>query len=130
MGQGFIDRYNFLHFASGIIANFRNWDRIQWFLVHFAFEMVENSAIGMSIINSLPFWPGGKRQADSWVNILGDNLFAVLGHWFATYAPYMIMGYIVSDPNTKSGLYRLFHSLLRAMAVFTAVLTIIIMLIT
>ena len=130
MGQGFIDRYSILHFAAGIIANFWNFDRIQWFLAHFAFEIIENTPFGMGIINRFPFWPGGKDQADAWVNILGDNLFAVFGHWFASKAPYMIMGYIVSDPNTTSKLYQLFHPLLRAMAVFTAVLTIIIMLIT
>ena len=130
MGQGFIDRYSVLHFAAGIIANFWNFDRIQWFLAHFAFEIVENTAVGMSIINSFPFWPGGKDQADAWVNILGDNLFAVFGHWFASYAPYMIMGYIISDANSQSGLYRIFHPLLRAMAWTAAILAILIMLIT
>lgn len=130
MGQGFIDRYSVLHFAAGIIANFWNWDRIQWFLVHFAFEMVENTAFGMSIINSLPFWPGGKSQADTFVNILGDNLFAVFGHWFASYAPYMIMGYIVADTNTKSGLYRTFHPILKGLAITAGILTTIILLIT
>ena len=130
MGQGFIDRYSILHFAAGIVANFWNFDRIQWFLAHFAFEIVENTAFGMSIINSLPFWPGGKAQADSWVNILGDNLFAVFGHWFASYAPYMVMGYIVSDPSTQSTLYKVFHPLLRGIAWTAALLTILIMLIT
>ena len=130
MGQGFIDRYSILHFAAGIIANFWNFDRIQWFLAHFAFEIIENTPFGMGIRNSFPFWPGGKSQADAWVNILGDNLFAVFGHWFASKAPYMIMGYIVSDANTKSKLYQLFHPLLRGLAWTVGILSILILLIT
>ena len=71
MGQGFIDRYSILHFAAGIVANFWNFDRIQWFLAHLAFEIVENTAFGMAIIKYQQFpvlagWQGPRGQLDEY----------------------------------------------------------------
>ena len=83
MGKTFFDQYSLLHFASGIIAYYIGVGMPQWFLAHLAFELIENTEFGMRIINRLPFWPGGKDYADAWINILGDNVFAALGHCFA-----------------------------------------------
>ena len=33
----------------------------------------------MKFINSFKLWPGGKPHKDSWLNILGDNVSAMLG---------------------------------------------------
>ena len=83
MGRTFADKYSLLHFASGIIAQFWGVSWETWAALHLGFELTENTKWGMRIINTLPFWPGGKDYADSWINILGDQIFAVLGHWFA-----------------------------------------------
>ena len=83
MGRTFLDRYSLLHFASGIIAQFWGLSWEVWAAMHLGFELGENTKLGMRVINSLPVWPGGKDHADSWINIIGDQFFAVLGHWFA-----------------------------------------------
>ena len=76
-----MDKYSLLHFATGIVAHFWALDRIEFFIYHLLFEIIENSPIGIALINRLPFWPGGKSVPDAWINILGDNLFALFGHW-------------------------------------------------
>ena len=38
----------------------------------------------MAFINkSLTWWPGGKPRADDFMNIVGDNLSAMVGWWTA-----------------------------------------------
>ena len=39
----------------------------------------------MHFINSVlkDIWPGGKPEADSVINVLGDNLLAQVGYWSA-----------------------------------------------
>ena len=83
MGRSFADRYSLLHFASGVVAQFWGLDGWTWAMVHLVFELTENTRWGMRIINALPFWPGGKDFADSPLNMLGDELFALAGHWCA-----------------------------------------------
>ena len=86
MGKQFLDQYSILHYASGIVAYFWGVPALYWFLAHASFEIVENTPAGMKIINeNLTFWPGGKPQADAWINIAGDNLSAMVGWWCASY---------------------------------------------
>ena len=80
MGQLFLDQYSLIHFASGIIAYFWGIDMPKWLLAHIAFEIAENTPTGMKFINkTLTFWPGGKPRQDALINILGDNVAAILG---------------------------------------------------
>ena len=82
MGNQLFDQYSVLHYATGIIAYFWGIPLNYWFIAHFAFEMVENTLYGMRFINDvLKYWPGGKPRADSIINIVGDNISALLG-WF------------------------------------------------
>lgn len=84
MGNQFLDQYSLLHFAVGNIAYFWGFDMVQLFLGHIAFELAENTQVGMDFINkSLTWWPGGKPRADEISNIVGDNISALLGWWCA-----------------------------------------------
>ena len=85
MGRAFIDKFSLLHFATGIVAQFWGSALWQFVLGHVAFELLENTPTGMAVINMLPFWPGGKDKADTWLNIAGDNFFAVLGFLLASF---------------------------------------------
>lgn len=85
MGKQLIDRYTLLHFASGIIAYYFGLSLVMWLLLHASFEVLENSPDGIYFIdNYLTFWPGGKRSSDTLLNVIGDNLFAILG-WLTPY---------------------------------------------
>lgn len=84
MGIYFADQYSLLHFATGVIAYFWNINLLTWIIIHIVFEILENTEWGMHIINNFPIWPGGKDYADSPINILGDNIFAILG-WLVAY---------------------------------------------
>lgn len=84
MGLRFADQYSLLHFASGVVAYFVGVPLIAWIILHAIFEIVENSAFGMGLINKVSFWPGGKPQADALINSIGDEFFAVLG-WIVAY---------------------------------------------
>jgi hypothetical protein len=85
MGLNFIDGYSLLHFASGIIAYHFGIKFHIWFIIHALFEIIENSKVGMNIINKyLVFWPGGKPSSDSIINSIGDQTFAMLG-WYVAY---------------------------------------------
>ena len=80
MVNTFFDQYSLLHFASGVVAYFWGVPRNVWFFVHFVFEIIENTATGIRLINEVfTWWPGGKSQPDTILNIIGDNLFAFLG---------------------------------------------------
>ncbi len=84
MGDRFSDRYSLLHFAMGIIAYFWNISFAIWFLLHMIYELVENTPFAMKIINSFPYWPGGKEKADSLLNSIGDQFYGMLG-WIVSY---------------------------------------------
>ena len=86
MGLLFMDQYSLLHFATGIIAYFVGLRLDQWILIHVIFEIIENSEYAMKFINKylLAFWPGGKDYADSLINFMGDNIFAIMG-WIVAY---------------------------------------------
>ncbi len=85
MGLYLADQYSLLHIAVGIIMYFWNFSLFYAFLLHLLFEIGENTKIGMKLINQLYYWPGGKPSADSITNILGDNLFFILG-WLLAYS--------------------------------------------
>lgn len=86
MGYRTFDQYSLLHLASGIVAYFLGLNIVTWFIIHLAFEILENTETGMHIINKyFLFWPGGKPYADSFMNsIVGDQLSAVAG-WYLAY---------------------------------------------
>lgn len=84
MGDTVVDKYSFLHFIVGILFYAINIDFSSTFLLHTLFELIENSAKGIIFIDTyLPFWPGGKRKADSIINTISDTIFTMLG-WGAT----------------------------------------------
>lgn len=86
MGQLIFDQYSLLHFSQGVAAYFWGADPLTWLVSHALFEFAENSEPGMAFINEyITFWPGGKPEADSWMNILGDNISAQAGYWCAKY---------------------------------------------
>ena len=89
MGLYFADQYSLLHLAVGIVMYYWNISFFNAFLIHFLFELGENTKIGMKLINnyftqSLLHWPGGKPKADSVINIMGDNIFFMIG-WLVAY---------------------------------------------
>ena len=85
MGIYLFDQYTYLHFATGIIAYFFNISLVSWFILHSVFELIENTNIGINIINIyLKFWPGGKPYKDSFINSIGDTLGTIIG-WISAY---------------------------------------------
>ena len=85
MGLHFADQYSILHFSVGSVAYFWNLSFMSAIFLHTVFELVENTDIGMSLINKYFIhpgyfsWPGGKNYADSKINMLGDTIFFALG---------------------------------------------------
>jgi hypothetical protein len=84
MGVDIIDKYSLLHFATGIIAYFWGIKFNNWFIIHLIFELIENSKLGIALINRLPMWPGGKEYPDTIYNMIGDQTFGMLG-WYLAY---------------------------------------------
>jgi len=97
MGNYFMDQYSLLHFASGIVAYFWNINLLTWIILHVIFEILENTTVGIKMINKIKLWPGGKPEPDSLINSLGDNVFAILG-W--------MMAYYVDNIGQKYNWYR------------------------
>ena len=79
MGYRFADQFSILHCATGVIAYFWRVPLVTAVLLHIAFELVENTQQGMSMINKVTVWPGGKRNADSPINMMGDTIFFAMG---------------------------------------------------
>ena len=85
MGKFLLDQYTYLHFATGIVVYFWGIKLQHWILIHVLFEIIENTPSGINFINkNLTFWPGGKPKPDSYVNMIGDNIGAILG-WISAY---------------------------------------------
>lgn len=91
MGHMFADQYSILHFSTGVISYFWQIPFLIGLIIHIIFEIVENTDYGMSIINQyfvnkdkLLQWPGGKYEADSFMNSMGDNIFYAFG-WIISY---------------------------------------------
>ena len=87
MGQFLFDQYSLLHFAMGVVNYFWGTKPLNWLVSHALFELD----------TYITFWPGGKSEADSWINILGDNISAQAGYWFAKY---------LDDTGKKRGWYK------------------------
>jgi len=100
MGVHLLDQYSLLHFASGVIAYFWHVPFVAWFIIHLVFEVVENTQAGMDVINSFPLWPGGKPEADTHLNMAGDQLSAMVG-WVAAYALDTAIGDVYKSNTSK-----------------------------
>lgn len=80
MGYRFADQYSYLHFVVGATIFYWNISLFQWLVIHTIFEFLENTQTGIYIINNyITFWPGGKPEADTLINNIGDTFFAILG---------------------------------------------------
>lgn len=89
MGSSLFDRFFILHLAFGIIAYFFDVKLQYWILIHSLYEFLENTQPGIDIITKyFSRWPGGKRNRDCTINIIGDTVSAISG-W--------IIGYFVSE---------------------------------
>ncbi len=99
------DEFSLLHFATGIIAYFWGLPLLWWLIIHVVFEYVENTKVGMNIINTyFPIWPGGKVQKETFMNsMIGDNVSAVAGWVFASTIEKMIHGKKIFPPTTRTG---------------------------
>jgi len=85
MGTAFMDSFSLLHFAVGIVVYFWSIPLWLWVILHTIFEYVENTQLGMYVINEyITLWPGGKSHPDSFINSLGDTFFGSLG-WVVAY---------------------------------------------
>lgn len=85
MGTLFLDQFTYLHFSSGILLYFWGVPIVPALILHTIFELVENTTIGMHIINRwFPFWPGGKSYSDTFINSIGDTLGFIVG-WTSAY---------------------------------------------
>ena len=98
MGYQIIDQYTYLHFATGITAYFWNINLLNTIILHTIFEILENTNIGMKIINKyIKLWPGGKEYKDSFMNSVGDTIGTILG-W--------ITAYMIDKIGEKYGWYK------------------------
>ena len=85
MGKYLLDQYTYLHFATGIIAYFWGLPLKTSIIVHTIFEILENTTMGIFIINNyIPVWPGQKLKSDTHINILGDTIGFIMG-WISAY---------------------------------------------
>jgi hypothetical protein len=97
MGVYLFDQYSLLHFAGGVLAYFWGSPPLYFLFSHAIFELIENTDAGMHFINTyLWFWPGGKPKPDTLMNMLGDNIAAQAGYWFAKW---------LDDEGEKRGWY-------------------------
>lgn len=80
MGKYLLDVYSILHFAVGILWHYMGFDIISLLLLHTIFEIIENSTVGMYIINTyFKFWPGGKPSTDTLINSISDISISLVG---------------------------------------------------
>lgn len=94
MGYYFIDQFSLLHFSVGVIMYFWNFSFLFSLLIHIVFEIIENTPLGIALIQKYFIrtgyfdWPGGKSNPDSFTNIVGDNFFFILGWLLAYYSDF------------------------------------------
>lgn len=81
MGKQILDQFSLLHVAVGVVAYFWGVPLLVAVGIHIVFEIVENTAWGISFINNwLTLWPGGKPYADSAINQISD-IVTFAGGW-------------------------------------------------
>ena len=86
LGRGGFDQYSYLHFTTGVVAQFWDMSLIVLIILHTIFEIIENREFSRKFITKyLTFWPGGKSYADSVLNSFTDTVFAVIGWLSASY---------------------------------------------
>ena len=102
MGNRFADQYSLLHASVGVFAYFWNVPFLIALVVHTIFEIIENSSIGIHLINKYFIgldifkWPGGKREPDAIINCIGDTVFFT-GGWF--------LAFYLNTEGVKKGWY-------------------------
>jgi len=102
MGYRFFDQYSILHFSVGVLMYFWSIPLLTAVIIHFIFEILENSKTGVYVINNyftnlgILSWPGGKPGPDNLINTIGDNVF-------------FILGYIISKQLDLYGIKQLWH---------------------
>lgn len=85
MGKTFFDKFSYLHFGVGLIVYYWGLSLVNWIIIHFLFEIIENTKYGIFFIDKyFTLWPGGKKFPDSYINIFSDNIFAIIG-WVSSY---------------------------------------------
>ena len=86
MGVNILDQYSLLHLASGIVAYFWGVNFKLHLILHIIFELLENSSIGICIINRYiyKYTPMNKTYPDYPINIIGDIISGVIG-WLLAY---------------------------------------------
>ena len=84
MGFYFLDQYSLLHFSVGVVAYFWSLPLWLWNTIHIIFEVLENTQVGMQLINNFTFWPGGKNFSDGKINQVGDIVSGHIG-WLLAY---------------------------------------------
>tara|TARA_Y100000590_G_scaffold465618_1_gene638409 strand:- start:3322 stop:3600 length:279 start_codon:yes stop_codon:yes gene_type:complete len=84
MGKKLFDQYTYLHFAVGIVSFYWDISLKKLIMIHTFFEILENTEIGMKIINQIEYWPGGKLYSDSFINMVGDTIGVIVGWYTAS----------------------------------------------
>ena len=81
-----VDRYTYLHFAAGIIAYYWGFTLIEWISVHIILDIFQRTELGKKVTKFiLRIWPESPDlSSESYLNILGDSTFTVLG-WCSAY---------------------------------------------
>jgi len=81
MGKNLIDQYSLLHFSVGVVSYFWGVRGLVAIGIHTLFELIENTQFGMNVINNIfkGIWPGGKNNADTYLNIFGDTVSFTFG---------------------------------------------------
>jgi hypothetical protein len=79
MGTVFTDKYSLLHFATGVVVYYWGMSLTAWIIIHIIYEYVENTQLGIKIINKITLWPGGKDKPDMLINRIGDIFYGLLG---------------------------------------------------
>jgi hypothetical protein len=86
MGKSFADKYSYLHFVTGSLVYYWGISLSLWIVLHTLFEIFENTSWGVHIIDTyITLWPGGKKSTDSFINIVGDTVFTILGWLLSHY---------------------------------------------
>ena len=80
MGAKLVDKFFFLHIATGVMSYFLNISFVNAIILHILFEIIENSKQGIRFINKyITIWPGGKPKSDTFINSVGDTIAFALG---------------------------------------------------